>query len=351
MYSNTNVIFTALLQTTAVQKSYSDQTGKFPVQSSRGYNYVMILYDYDSNAILTKPIKTRQANELTKAWTSLHERLQSYGYAPTLHILDNECSEELKKAFQKYNVNFQRVPPHSHCRNSAERAVQTWKNHFCSGLATCDPKFPLTEWDLLLPQADLTLNLLRSSRRQPRLSAYACINGNFDFNRSQLAPTGTRVVVHITTEKRHNMASHGVDGWYVGPSPEHYRCHKCYIPSTFYPQRPHRRLVPSQHTFSKSHSRRVLTTNSQRHAHTHPRHENKSNSLAHFRFQYYQCLRPNRSDSQARYSSASANTKSPCSRTEGAAHHSSPSATTTNTSPDTTDTHLTRPTTQKSTIQ
>jgi hypothetical protein len=29
------------------------------------------------------------------------------------------------------------------------------------------------------------------------------------------------------------MASHGVDGWYVGPSIEHYRCHKYYIPSTF----------------------------------------------------------------------------------------------------------------------
>jgi hypothetical protein len=100
-------------------------------------------------------------------------------------------------------------------------------------LATCDPKFPLSEWDLLMPQADITLNLLRSSRRQPKLSAYACINGVFDFNRSPLAPPGTRVVVHVTPDQRHNMAPHGVDGWYVGPSTEHYRCHKCYIPSTF----------------------------------------------------------------------------------------------------------------------
>ena len=29
------------------------------------------------------------------------------------------------------------------------------------------------------------------------------------------------------------MPEHGVGGWYVGPSIEHYRCHKCYIPSTF----------------------------------------------------------------------------------------------------------------------
>jgi hypothetical protein len=28
------------------------------------------------------------------------------------------------------------------------------------------------------------------------------------------------------------MAPHGVDGWSVGTSLDHYRCHKCYIPST-----------------------------------------------------------------------------------------------------------------------
>ena len=31
-----------------------------------------------------------------------------------------------------------------------------------------------------MPQADVTLNLLRSSCRQSRLSAYACLNGNAD---------------------------------------------------------------------------------------------------------------------------------------------------------------------------
>jgi hypothetical protein len=181
----TNIVFAVIVSTSDISKSYSDQTGKFPVQSSRGYNYVMILYHYDSNAILSKPLKTRQAGELTKAWTALHTRLQLNGYAPNLHILDNECSEDLKNAFQKHQVDFQRVPPHvHHRRNSAERAIQTWKNHFCAGLATCDPKFPLTEWDLLMPQADIMLNLLRSWRRQPRLSAYACLNGTFDFNRS-----------------------------------------------------------------------------------------------------------------------------------------------------------------------
>jgi hypothetical protein len=88
--ASTNVVFATSVTTTNLGKSYSDQTGKFPVQSSRGYNYVMVLYDHDSNTILSKPLKTRQASELTNAWTSLHTRLQSNGYAHNLHILDNE---------------------------------------------------------------------------------------------------------------------------------------------------------------------------------------------------------------------------------------------------------------------
>ena len=66
--SRTNVVFAAVLTEAKLRKSYSDQTGKFPIQSSHGYNYVMILYDYDSNIILSKPLKTRQASKLTSAW-------------------------------------------------------------------------------------------------------------------------------------------------------------------------------------------------------------------------------------------------------------------------------------------
>jgi hypothetical protein len=31
---------------------HTDQTGRFPVVSSKGNNYIMILYDYDSNAFV-----------------------------------------------------------------------------------------------------------------------------------------------------------------------------------------------------------------------------------------------------------------------------------------------------------
>jgi hypothetical protein len=52
---------------------YTDQTGIFPVVSSRGNKYIMILYDYDSNAILAKPIKDRTAPELLKAFQFMEQ--------------------------------------------------------------------------------------------------------------------------------------------------------------------------------------------------------------------------------------------------------------------------------------
>jgi hypothetical protein len=45
-------------------KIYTDQTGRFLVISSKGNKYIIILYDYDSNAILAQPIKDRTAPEL-----------------------------------------------------------------------------------------------------------------------------------------------------------------------------------------------------------------------------------------------------------------------------------------------
>ena len=213
-------------------RSYSDQTGKFPVQSTRGNNYIFILYDYDSNAILSTPLSSRQASKITTAWTTCHNLLKSNGYEPVLHILDNECSNSLKDAFKKHSIAFQRVPPHTHRRNAAERAIQTWKNHFISGLASCDPNFPLAEWDRLLPQCDITLNHLRSSRRQPKLSAHACISGIFDFNATPMAVPGTKVLTFEAPSQRRTFAPHGREGYYIGPSLEHYRCYKTFLTDT-----------------------------------------------------------------------------------------------------------------------
>ena len=129
-------------------------------------------------------------------------------------------------------MTFQLVPPHVHRQNAAERAIRTFKNHFLAILATADPQLPASEWDRLLPQSELTLNLLRPSRVSPRLSAYAYLFGTFDFNKTLFAPAGTRVLVHKKPKQRNSWAYHGVEGWYIGPSLNHYCCVRCYLSST-----------------------------------------------------------------------------------------------------------------------
>ena len=103
----------------------------------------MILYEYDSKLVLSNPVNARQAEELAASWKTLFLKLQTNGHAPELHILDNECSEELRKAFTKYQVTFQLVPLHVHLRNAAEHAIQTWKHHFLEGIGTLDLNFPI----------------------------------------------------------------------------------------------------------------------------------------------------------------------------------------------------------------
>jgi hypothetical protein len=75
---------------------YTDQTGRFPVVSSKGNKYIMILYDYDSNSILAQPIKDRTAPELLKASPVMEQELVARGLKPKLMKLDNEASKLLK---------------------------------------------------------------------------------------------------------------------------------------------------------------------------------------------------------------------------------------------------------------
>jgi hypothetical protein len=121
------------------------------------------------------------------------------------------------------------VPPHLHRQNAAEQSIQTFKNHFVAGLCSVDTQFPLHLWCEILLKATLTLNLLRTSRINPTISAATQLYRQFDFNRTPLPPPGTRAVAHVKPKARRSWAPHGEDTWYVGPDPDHYRCYKVWM--------------------------------------------------------------------------------------------------------------------------
>jgi hypothetical protein len=74
----------------------------------------MILYDYDSNAILAEALRNRTGPEILRAYKKIHQTLLVRGHCPKLQCLDNEASNIYKKIMHEQDVDFQLVPPNVH---------------------------------------------------------------------------------------------------------------------------------------------------------------------------------------------------------------------------------------------
>jgi hypothetical protein len=75
-YKKINCIYAATIDAVQI---YTDQTVCFPVIYSKGNKYIMVLYEYDDNAILADPIKNRTSPELLRAFQATEEKLTARG--------------------------------------------------------------------------------------------------------------------------------------------------------------------------------------------------------------------------------------------------------------------------------
>jgi hypothetical protein len=180
-----------------ISKLYTDDTGCFPVRARSGNQYVMIAYYANGNLNHQQAFKTGSDKHRIAVYNTIMTRLAARGLAVDLQILDNETSAAYKHAITvTWQAKFQLVPPDMHRHNRAERAIRTFKDHFLAILANVDPLFPPYLWDLLLPQAKLTLNLLRQSALNPRIPAWEFFEGPFDYNKIPLGPVGYCILIH-----------------------------------------------------------------------------------------------------------------------------------------------------------
>ena len=120
-------------------------------------------------------------------------------------------------------MDLQLTPPQMHRRNWAERAIQTGKAHLIAGLVGINPKFLLHLWCRLIPQCKKTLNMMRPTHINPKISYDTYLQGIHDFNRFSFLPHRILTVIHESQDIRESYAPHGLKGWYAGGSPEHYR--------------------------------------------------------------------------------------------------------------------------------
>jgi hypothetical protein len=187
----------------------------------------MIGYHMDGNLILQQAFQTKVDKHHIPAFNTIMARLADRGLSVDLNIRDNEASADFKWVItEPWKTKFQLVLPDMYRRNKAKRMVRHFKNHFLSILAGVDAAFPLFLWDPLLPQAVLTINLLRQATINPKISAWEFFNGPFDFNKTPLAHMGCRVLIHAKPAMHRSWDYRAKQGFYVGPALNHYRCYE-----------------------------------------------------------------------------------------------------------------------------
>ncbi len=65
-----HLCYAAMMEPTS--QAYMDLTGKFVATSITGNNYILIVYDYNSNGILAIPLKTHCSKAILEAYQMAH---------------------------------------------------------------------------------------------------------------------------------------------------------------------------------------------------------------------------------------------------------------------------------------
>ena len=215
---------------------FTDMSGNFNHHTVTGDTAILLMYHDDLRYIHIGLCKGKSVAAYKEAYLNglsvFYKAEANKKFKHKIEVIDNILSKELKKLFDELNITPQLVPPNNHRHNKAERMMRTAKNHIIALFASCHATFPKEALPHLIPQAEISLNLLRHSNIDPSKSAYEMVHGPFDFNKTPLAPPGCPVLVYDPPNIRASWAPHGTDGFYVGPAPNHYRCFTIYMPDT-----------------------------------------------------------------------------------------------------------------------
>ena len=210
---------------------FADATGRFPLVSADGKEYILIM-TY-KNYIKPVAFANRGADTYVKAFREGIHFFKNLGHTITSIVLDNESSAAVTKLFKDEKIVAQFVPPGIKRSNKAERAIQTFRNHFIAVLGTVNKDFPIDRWDLLLPHIETTVNLLHPSQGDDSKSAYEGIYGHkYDFLQHPMGPAGLLIYVFELPSVRDTWATHGEVGFLLGAAMDTYRSYSCLIKST-----------------------------------------------------------------------------------------------------------------------
>ncbi len=76
---------------------YNDLAGTFPCMSLQGNVCFLVVYHYESNAILALPIPSLNDDTIFAAYKIQFKFLESKGHKIKLNVMDNQCTRQIKK--------------------------------------------------------------------------------------------------------------------------------------------------------------------------------------------------------------------------------------------------------------
>jgi hypothetical protein len=168
---------------------YNDLTSAFPFVLLERNVWFLIVYHYESNAILALPFLGFRYNVIFAAYKQQYKLLESKDFVIKFNVMDNQARNIIKQYLTPKQCDLMLFEPNYHQLyqvNPVKRAIQMFKDHFVSALATTNSKFPLQLWDRLTPHVKTLLNMLRPLRIDPTKSAYEVLNGPYNWNQFPL---------------------------------------------------------------------------------------------------------------------------------------------------------------------
>ena len=152
---------------------------------------------------------------------------------PSYMRLENKASSVLHGILKKKFINYQLVPPGIYRCNAVERSIGAFKDYLKEFLYSTNTYCPMHNWYHLLEHVEITLNILRPSKINPRIPVYAQLNNTFDLNHAPMDPPVTRNLVQNNPHNHVTWDQHGHKLWYICPEMIHYFCFASYTPKTF----------------------------------------------------------------------------------------------------------------------
>ena len=106
-----------------------DATCALPVMSLNGHQYYIVAYDYGNNFIEAKEVSDLKDETIVEAVQKIFDKMEAHGHRLLLNVTDNQAAQPLKTFLKTKECKWQFIEPHNHRVNTAERAIQIFKNH------------------------------------------------------------------------------------------------------------------------------------------------------------------------------------------------------------------------------